>query len=66
MLATAVLFQKFDFTLVDPDYKLTVKQTLATKPEKYFLFAKLRPQVDIMTLQRDLFPVNHEAKNNTT
>ncbi|KAI2621242.1 cytochrome P450 [Hypoxylon sp. NC1633] len=54
-LAIALLFQKFDFELVDPNYKLSVKQNLALKPEEYLIYAKLRPHVDIMSLQRDLF-----------
>ncbi|KAH9908486.1 cytochrome P450 [Xylariomycetidae sp. FL2044] len=55
MLAITLLFQKFDFTLADPNYKISVKQTLSLKPHDYFVHAKLRPHVDIMSLQRDLF-----------
>ncbi|OTA62204.1 cytochrome P450 [Hypoxylon sp. EC38] len=55
ILATAVLFQKFDFKLADPNYEISVKQTLALKPHEYLMHAKLRPHVDIMSLQRDLF-----------
>ncbi|CAJ2503555.1 Uu.00g109490.m01.CDS01 [Anthostomella pinea] len=54
-LASALLFQKFDFKLVDPGFKLSVQQNLALKPHEYFMYAKLRPQIDIMSLQRDLF-----------
>lgn len=55
ILAVAVLFQKFDFRLKDPDYKLTWKQTLTLKPRDLFMYAKLRPGIDPLTLQRDLF-----------
>lgn len=53
-LAAAMLFQKFDFRFVDPEYKLTVKQTLSLKPRDLFMRAKLRPGIDVLTLQRDL------------
>ncbi|KAI0024602.1 cytochrome P450 [Xylariomycetidae sp. FL0641] len=54
-VATAVLFQKFDFELVDPEYKITVKQHLASRPHEYFIRAKPRSDVDVLSLQRDLF-----------
>lgn len=49
-----MLFQKFDFNFVDPEYKLTVKQTLTLKPRDLFIRAKLRPGIDVLTLQRDM------------
>lgn len=55
ILAVAVLFQKFDFKLKDPNYKLTWKQTLTLKPRDLFMYAKLRPGIDPLSLQRDLF-----------
>jgi cytochrome P450 / NADPH-cytochrome P450 reductase len=55
ILAVAMLFQKFDFKLKDPDFKLTWKQTLTLKPKDLFMYAKLRPGIDPLTLQRDLF-----------
>lgn len=51
----AVLFQKFDFRLQDPNYKLTWKQTLTLKPLDLFMYAKLRPGIDPVSLQKDLF-----------
>lgn len=54
ILAVALLFQKFDFNFVDPDYKMTVKQTLTLKPRDLFMHAKLRPGIDVLTLQRDM------------
>ncbi|KAK7728379.1 hypothetical protein SLS63_006608 [Diaporthe eres] len=54
ILAAAMLFQKFDFDFVDPEYKLTVKQTLTLKPRDLFIHAKLRPGIDVLTLQRDM------------
>lgn len=54
ILAAAMLFQKFDFNFVDPEYKLTVKQTLTLKPRDLSIRAKLRPGIDVLTLQRDM------------
>ncbi|KAI0151861.1 cytochrome P450 [Xylariaceae sp. FL1272] len=56
-LATALLLQKFDFQLVDEDYEVVAKEKLALKPEESFMYAKLRPHVDILSLQRDMFGV---------
>jgi cytochrome P450/NADPH-cytochrome P450 reductase len=55
ILAVAVLFQKFEFKLKDPNYKRTWKQTLTLKPLELFMYAKLRPGIDPVSLQRDLF-----------
>lgn len=55
ILAVAVLFQKFDFRLKDPNYKITWKQTLTLRPRDLFMYAKLRPGRDPISLQRDLF-----------
>lgn len=55
ILAVAVLFQKFDFRLKDPNYKITWKQTLTLRPRDLFMYAKLRPGIDPLSLQRDLF-----------
>lgn len=54
ILAVALLFQKFDFEFVDPNYELTVKQTLTLKPRDLFMYAKLRPGLDVLTLQREM------------
>lgn len=55
ILAVVVLFQKFDFKFKDPNYKLTWKQTLTLKPRDLFMYAKLRPGIDPLSMQRDLF-----------
>lgn len=55
ILAVAVLFQKFDFKLKDPNFKITWKQTLTLKPHDLFMQAKLRPGIDPLSLQRDIF-----------
>lgn len=55
ILAVAVLFQKFDFRLKDPNYKITWKQTLTLRPRDLLMYAKLRPGIDPISLQRDLF-----------
>lgn len=55
IMATAMLMQKFDFTLVDPNWQMKVKQTATLKPRDLFMHAKLRPGGDVLSLQRDLF-----------
>lgn len=54
LLAVALAFQKFNFSLADPDYKLVVKQTLTLKPQNLLIHAKLRSGINLMTLQRDM------------
>lgn len=54
ILAIALLFQKFDFKFVDPKYELAVKQTLTLKPRDLFMYAKLRPGISALTLQREM------------
>ncbi|KAI1074259.1 cytochrome P450 [Whalleya microplaca] len=54
-VAVAVLFQRFDFSLVDPDHKLQYQPSLNRKPKDLFIYARLRPQFDILSLHRDLF-----------
>lgn len=54
-LAAALLIQNFDFELADPNFDISVKQTLTRKPEEYFVYAKHRPHVDVMSSQRDRF-----------
>lgn len=75
ILAVAVLFQKFDFKLKDPNFKITWKQTLTLKPHDLFMYAKLRSGIDPLSLQRDLFlgsggdasfsPVNEKVAENS-
>ncbi|KAI1297498.1 cytochrome P450 [Xylaria venustula] len=55
ILAVAVLFQKFDFSLVDPDYKLQYQPNIIRKPMGLKIFARLRPNINILSLNRDLF-----------
>ncbi|KAI1746660.1 cytochrome P450 [Xylaria castorea] len=62
-LAIAVLIQKFDFVSADPDYEISVNQALATKPHDYFMYAKLRPHLDPLSLQKDIFDNSHNARD---
>ncbi|KAI1382907.1 cytochrome P450 [Hypoxylon trugodes] len=57
IMATAILVQKFDFRMVDPEWKMAIKQTGTLKPRGLFMYAKLRPSVNILTLQRDLHKI---------
>ncbi|KAI0860400.1 cytochrome P450 [Xylaria cubensis] len=65
MIATALLLQKFEFQLVDPDYKLSVRQALTLKPHDFFVYATLRPNINILSLQADLLrsktPIPHSS-----
>ncbi|CAH0045995.1 unnamed protein product [Clonostachys solani] len=64
ILATAILFQKFDFRLADPDYKLSVRQTLTLKPHGLFMYAKLREGIDSISLQADIFNTGSNSVRN--
>ncbi|KAI3326326.1 cytochrome P450 [Xylariaceae sp. AK1471] len=58
-VAVAVLFQKFDFALVDPSYELRYQPSLNRKPKDLCITARLRPKVDVLSLHQDLFtPAN--------
>lgn len=59
----ALLFQKFDFKFVKPDYELTVKQTLTLKPRDLLMHAKLRPGIDVLNLQRDMLHGNGDGSS---
>jgi cytochrome P450/NADPH-cytochrome P450 reductase len=55
LVALVVMFQRFDFELVDPGYELRYQPSLNRKPEGLFVHARLRKGVDVVLLQRDLF-----------
>ncbi|KAI0470590.1 cytochrome P450 [Xylariaceae sp. FL0804] len=71
IMATAIIVQKFDFELADPEWKMAWKQTSTIKPRNLFMRARLRPHLDSLSLQRDLFqspgsgsdpaPLQHET-----
>lgn len=42
LLAMAILFQNFNFTMVDPNYHLEIKETLTLKPDHFNMRAALR------------------------
>jgi len=42
-LFLAMLLQRFDISAADPDYQLTIKQTLTIKPEGLFINVRRRP-----------------------
>ncbi|MFW7378975.1 MAG: cytochrome P450 [Oligoflexus sp.] len=45
-LVLAMLLQRFDCRMADPDYQLCIKETLTMKPHKFFIHAKRRaPQI---------------------
>ncbi|KAI1211604.1 cytochrome P450 [Annulohypoxylon truncatum] len=55
MVAAAVLFQKFDFSLVDPNYELQYQPRLQRRALNFFIKARLRPGVKVLSLHRDFF-----------
>ena len=54
MLAMAMLFQNFDFEMVDPDYELQIVRTLTLKPGDFRMRAKLRHELTATQLQGQL------------
>lgn len=62
LLAVALLFRVFDFKLVDPDYQITVKQTLAMKPDNLYMYAQLRPGMDLESLEKSLHHAGHNPQ----
>ena len=62
LLAVALLFQVFDFKLVDPDYQITVKQILAVKPDNLYMHAKLHPGIDLTALEKSHHHVGHDTQ----
>lgn len=45
IMALAMILQKFNFELADPDYELEIKQTLTLKPKNFFIHAIPRREV---------------------
>jgi cytochrome P450/NADPH-cytochrome P450 reductase len=63
LVALVVMFQRFDFELVDPGYELRYQASLNRKPEGLFVYARLRKGGDVLRLQRELVvPVEGEGK----
>lgn len=52
MLATAMLLQYFDFRMDDPNYNLSINETLTIKPKGLFMHATLRKGIDPLYLER--------------
>lgn len=54
VLAMAMLFQNFEFTLDDPSYTLEINETLTLKPENFNMRARLRHGMSATELERRL------------
>jgi cytochrome P450/NADPH-cytochrome P450 reductase len=54
MLAMAMLFQNFNFTLEDPNYNLTIQETLTIKPKGFQMRATLRHDMTPTELEQRL------------
>ena len=55
ILTIALLFQKFDSSLVDTNYEITIKEDLTLKPRDLFIHAKMRPHVSPLMLASSLY-----------
>ncbi|POR33668.1 Bifunctional P450/NADPH-P450 reductase [Tolypocladium paradoxum] len=54
LLAIAMLFQSFNFSLDDPNYHLELQETLTIKPKDFFMRASLRHGMTPTELERQL------------
>ncbi|KAJ4165318.1 hypothetical protein LMH87_006954 [Akanthomyces muscarius] len=54
VLAMAMLFQNFNFTLDDPNYTLEIQETLTVKPHNFFMRASLRHGMNATELEHQL------------
>ncbi len=54
LLVTAMLLQNFNFMLDDPNYQLSLRETLTTKPEGFVMRAVLRDGITATDLERRL------------
>ncbi|KAK7422228.1 hypothetical protein QQX98_001751 [Neonectria punicea] len=54
ILAMAMLFQNFDFTMDDPNYQLQIKETLTLKPDNFDMRASLRHGMTATELEQRL------------
>ncbi|KAJ6782745.1 hypothetical protein PWT90_03620 [Aphanocladium album] len=66
ILAMAILFQNFDFTLDDPNYVLEVKQNLTLKPYEFRMRAHLRHGMSATELENQLKGVKTSPKPGKT
>jgi cytochrome P450/NADPH-cytochrome P450 reductase len=57
-----MLLQNFDISLVDPNYRLSIQQSLTIKPKDCYVYAKLRPGITAVGLQ-DRLSGSATAKN---
>ncbi|KAJ3486856.1 hypothetical protein NLG97_g6534 [Lecanicillium saksenae] len=62
ILAMAILFQNFDFTLDDPNYVLEIKQSLTLKPYEFNMRAHLRHGMSATELENQLKGVKTAPK----
>ncbi|KAH6996594.1 cytochrome P450 [Ilyonectria sp. MPI-CAGE-AT-0026] len=54
ILAMAMLFQNFNFTMDDPNYQLQIKETLTLKPNNFCMRATLRHDMTATELEQSL------------
>ncbi|KAF7535706.1 hypothetical protein G7Z17_g13162 [Cylindrodendrum hubeiense] len=54
ILAMAMLFQNFNFTMHDPNYQLQIKETLTLKPDNFEMRASLRHGMTATELEQTL------------
>ena len=54
LLVMALVLQNFDMNLVDPGYKVQIKQALTVKPKNLYVKVRLRKGLDPLVLERRL------------
>lgn len=64
LLATAMILQNFNVELVDPEYDISMVQSLTIKPKDFYIRASLRPGITSIALQHRLESVEvpHDIK----
>lgn len=64
LLATAMILQNFNVELADPQYELSMVQSLTIKPKDFYIRASLRPGITSIALQHRLQSVEvpHDTK----
>ncbi|KAK1754907.1 cytochrome P450 [Echria macrotheca] len=66
MITMAMVLQRFNVEMADPDYRLKIKSTLTIKPENFYLKVKRRPGRDhLFTFGNAPVPTPKAAPNGT-
>jgi cytochrome P450/NADPH-cytochrome P450 reductase len=64
-LVLAMILQRFDLSMANPNYELKVKETLTLKPDNFFIKAKRR-DIEINTVQKSVMAKSKSLEQSTT